>query len=186
MAQHPNHQDTVQQIRDQVTGAGIDLNHGPGECGRFEITKRVAFALKNEGFGLIAKFSGQNLCADGSLGHTEDGFAVDAIMDHDGVVIDILGTNNVAQWFVQPTLANPDLWRAPFPVDVVPTPTPEPTPPPTSDLEARVAALEQAALDFGQVAKVFDDRLRSVEARPVYTKCQVRVFGINFTGILLP
>jgi hypothetical protein len=197
MALHPNHLETVRRIKNEVIAAGIVLEHGPGECGRFEVTKRVAFALKDEGFGLIAKFGGQNKCAEGSLGITEDGFAVDAIMDRDGVVIDLLGAGvdgpNTAQWFVQPHLTNPNLWREPFPVVDGAIPVPMPTPTPGLTLENRVALLETQVVSLLALASTIagivsttNARLIALEARPVYTRGRVNFFGVTRDVTLLP
>ena len=100
-----------------------------GPCGAFEITKRVAWALRGEGFGLVAKSPAQNGCnANGGR------FAIDAIMLQDGQTFDILvsaggeedanrnpiaGTGNGPAW--QVTGAAPrDAWRAPFePAEII-------------------------------------------------------------------
>ena len=124
----------IASIKADLVARGVNLT---GPCGAFEITKRVAWALRGEGFGLVAKSPAQNGCdANGER------FAIDAIMLRDGQTFDILvsaggeedanhqpkpGTGNGPAF--QVTGAAPrESWRAPFQVDPLPDP-PKPDPP---------------------------------------------------------
>ena len=148
----------IESIKADLVAKGVNLT---GPCGAFEITKRVAWALRGEGFGLVAKNAAQNGCdANGQR------YAIDAVMLADGQTFDILvngggeeqnrvpipGTGNVPAW--QVTGAAPrDSWRAPFPLElpvpdppkpVVPDPPkppgPDPVPVAASDVERILAA----------------------------------------------
>ena len=125
----------VASIKADLVAKGVNLT---GPCGAFEITSRVAWALRGEGFGLVAKNPGQNGCdANGQR------YAIDAIMLQDGQTFDVLvnaggdedaqrqpipGTGNGPAFNV--TGAAPrESWRAPFEVDrPIPDP-PKPDPP---------------------------------------------------------
>ena len=124
----------IASIKADLVARGVNLT---GPCGAFEITKRVAWALRGEGIGLVAKNAAQNGCDANGVR-----YAIDALMLRDGQTWDILvngggeerngvpipGTGNGPAW--QVTGAAPrDSWRAPFPVDIpVPDP-PKPDPP---------------------------------------------------------
>jgi hypothetical protein len=107
-------------VKAELVARGVDLS---GPCGAFEITGRVAYALRGEGWGLVVKSSAQNGCS--VPGHER--YAVDAVMKPDGTTIDLLvnaETENRPAW--QPTGAAPvSSWRAPFAMDqgVPPPPT---------------------------------------------------------------
>jgi hypothetical protein len=112
---HDQYVACVASVKARVLAAGINPSRGPGECGRFEITKRVAWELRGDGLGLLAKFGNQNGCsARNTL--DEPKFGVDVVMSQDGSVIDILcggGDGNTPCWNAsgpQP----PANWRAPF------------------------------------------------------------------------
>lgn len=97
-----------------------------GPCGAFNITARVAYKLRADGWGLIHKNPGQNGCS-----HDSERYAVDAIMLHNGSVIDLLinsETENIPAWQSVGS-ADVDLWRSPINLDSdVPVPIPEPIP----------------------------------------------------------
>lgn len=124
-----NHTQTVIDVKAQLVALGFDLS---GPCGAFAITCRVAWALRDEGWGLIAKSPGQNGCTV-----PEGRYAVDAILQRpSGETIDLLinaETENTPAW--QTTGAAPlGAWSFPFDADAgqpVPVPTPIPTPTPT-------------------------------------------------------
>jgi hypothetical protein len=114
------HVDLVALVKADLEARGVSL---VGPCGAFAITSRVAWQLRDEGFGLVGKNAGQNGCnANG------DRYAIDAVMLHDGQTFDILvsgggdedehglpipGTGNGPAW--QVTGAAPIAsWRAPF------------------------------------------------------------------------
>lgn len=104
----------VASVKARVLAAGINLNHGPGECGRFEVTKRVAWELRADGVGLMAKFGSQNGCSATNT-TDEPKYGVDVVMYPDGTFADILcggGDGNTPCWGTGTT--TPSLWRAPF------------------------------------------------------------------------
>jgi hypothetical protein len=82
-----NHSDVVAAQKKVCEDLGLDLT-GPN-C--FEITKRVAWALRSENAGLLDKPGGNN----------KDGYAVDIICYPDGHIYDILvnsGGLNAPSW----------------------------------------------------------------------------------------
>lgn len=120
MAEHPTHLDLVTTVKQALLATGTDLT---GPCGAFQITRRVAWALRDEGAGLIAKFAPHNLCPHGAFPPREDGYGVDVIMYPDGAIYDILvnaETENTPAWNRRPDV-DPLLWRPPFnPGDTLP------------------------------------------------------------------
>jgi hypothetical protein len=116
-----DHTDVVAAVKAALVARGVDLS---GPCGAFEITGRVAYVLRGEGWGLVAKSPAQNGCS--VPGHER--YAVDAVMKPDGTTIDLLvnaETENRPAW--QPTgAAATSSWRAPFAMDL------EVPPPPTN------------------------------------------------------
>lgn len=122
--QGDNHRDVVERIKGELEARGVWLE---GACGAFEITKRVAWALRDEGAGLLSKPAGNN-CA---------GYSVDHIVYRNGQGVDILidaGGKNGATWGKGDfDLAFAGRWRPPFdpgdPIVQPPAPTPAPTPP---------------------------------------------------------
>ena len=122
-----SHRETVVEVKRQVVAQGISIS---GPCGAFQITKRVAWVLRSEGYGLIAK--GGNHC---------EGYSTDAVILPSGVHYDILGDSggtNSPEWNLvvnehtgEPYL-RPGDYRAPFdpePAGPTPVPVPEPVPP---------------------------------------------------------
>lgn len=72
----------VEQIKNELVSKGVDLR---GPCGAFEITKRVAWGLRSQGYGLAYKgHTGGNDC---------EGYSVDTVMKPDGTHWDILGSS---------------------------------------------------------------------------------------------
>jgi hypothetical protein len=145
-----DHRAVVVAAKAAAMAAGVNPDAlAPDECARWEITRRVAWELRSEGAGLIAK--GGNNCR---------GYAVDAIMYPDGTVVDILGAGvdgpNTAHWFVQPVRRPASDWRAP--IDLDPDTPPAPVQDETLLLLQRVMAeletlrLELAALRAQQTA----------------------------------
>lgn len=113
-----NHTDVVRSVKTQVVAAGISIL---GACGAFEITKRVAWALRGEGAGLLAKPDGNNC----------QGYAVDIVCYPDGRIFDMLGSSgetNDPAWNEDPPI-DPSRYRAAFDPST-PTPQPLPTPGP--------------------------------------------------------
>lgn len=129
-----NHLDTVVNLKRQLEAAHVDL---AGPCGAFEITKRVAWFLRGEGAGLLAKPSGNNC----------DGFATDIVMYADGALVDILsdsGGGNGPTWTVTGELRPLDQWRAPFFTPIPGAVDPGPVPPPDAGgSDDAIAALDQ-------------------------------------------
>jgi hypothetical protein len=169
----------VRAVRDRVIAAGIDLDHGPGECGRFEVVKRFAWEHRAEGFGLIAKFGGQNGCsATNTL--DEPKYAVDAVILPDGRAWDVIGGGsegpNTPHWLEITSHAS--LWRAPFD----PGDSSAPPKPPSHHLDVRVSALEAglrhltASLSMLQIeVDQVRARVTGLEARPVPSECRVTI-----------
>ena len=124
----------VRQVKAEVVAAGLDLQSA---CGAFEITKRVAWRLRETGAGLIAKRPEQNGC------NWRGGrYGVDIIMYADGRHYDVLRnaeTENVPSWDVPsggliapPELGRPALepegWGGTVPPPIPPDPPPGPDP----------------------------------------------------------
>lgn len=138
MAQDPV--DLVRATKDSLVSAGVNLS---GPCGAFAITGRVAWALRGQGWGLIAKNPAQNGC------DTPNGrFAVDALTNLDGSAVDLLinsETDNTPAWqILSGPVAGPNaLWRAPFDLGGI-APPPVVTPPaplPSGDLDVLLEAI---------------------------------------------
>lgn len=146
-----DHTPTITAIKTQLVAAGVDLQ---GACGAFAITGRVAYALRAEGYGLIAKTPGQNGCDT-----TQGRFAVDALALPDGSAFDILvnaETENIPSW--QMTGAtNPANWHAPFEMLIPGTEPPHPpNPDPSGDHDALLSLLgdvQSQLLDFREWAE---------------------------------
>lgn len=144
-AQPTNRLDVVRAVKARLAPT-VDFTHGPGECGRFEITKRVAWALRGEGVGLLLKTGAQNKCNEENSTDSP-GYGVDVIMYADGVVVDILGGGsegpNTPLWLVNPVPAPLSSWRSSFdpgdgPVSPLPTPPIPPAPPTDPDTLTRI------------------------------------------------
>lgn len=189
----------VTAIRDALQSNGVDFTHGPGECGRFEVTKHFAWTYRNDGIKLVAKSGSQNGCSQTNT-LDDPKFAVDAII-LEGQTYDILTGVATPQWMAVP--GDPALAREPFD----PGSTPTDPPPPSGELEARVAALEAKVANLeqwntfmtakvttqqGQIDDLYnraasdDQRLSNLEAQvavlnshPQPSGCEVRVFGIK-------
>lgn len=171
MAVPQDHTSTVAAVRADLVARNVDLQ---GACGAFAITGRVAYQLRAEGWGLIAKNPGQNGCSiNGGR------YAVDALQKTDGSAIDLLinaETENTPAWQVTGS-TSPDNWRAPFAMDsdtpVPPTPPVPPVPPTPTDptIALRLKALEEAVV--------------ALTARPVYTGCKASLFGFNVSCTLV-
>ena len=139
LASAQSHEDDVRIIKAQLVTAGVDLS---GPCGAFQITKRVVWRLRAEGYGLLVK-SGNNC----------EGYSTDAVILPSGLHYDILvdsGGANGPTWSIvldehtgQPLL-RPGDYRPPFDPDPevepapVPVPQPTPEPPPADDQLDRI------------------------------------------------
>ena len=109
-----------------------------GSCGAFEITKRVAWILRTQGYGLLSKPGGNNC----------QGYAVDYLTRMDGSGIDLLGDSggeNIPAFSEsEPPGALTGRWREPFdPGDQV-TPLSPPIQPLPTGLEQQILAELQA------------------------------------------
>lgn len=96
----PDHLDIVEAAKAACVGAAISL---VGDCGAFEITKRVAWNLVSDEAGLLDKPGGAN-CA---------GYAAAIICYPNGQIFDILvdaGGLNTPQW-ADGGLVDPTRWR---------------------------------------------------------------------------
>lgn len=119
-----DHKADVALVRSSLILKGVDLS---GPCGAFEITKRVAWMLRGEGYGLLGgKSPAQNGCAANG-----DKYAIDWLLKADGTGVDILGDaggQNAPTW--NPDEASPAFFRLAFdPGDVAPPPVVPPAPP---------------------------------------------------------
>jgi hypothetical protein len=140
----------VAQVKAELEAAGVSL---VGPCGAYDITRRVAWRLREDGAGLLDKPDGNNC----------DGYAVDIIAYRDGRIFDCLGksggeedqaghpipgTGNVPIWMAATPMGNEAArWRAPHDPDADPAP-PAHIPPPTMpyadpvwDLRVKMEAL---------------------------------------------
>lgn len=139
----------VSAVKADLVARGVNL---AGPCGAFEITKRVAWALRAQGVGLLDKSAGNNC----------QGYSVDYLVFPDSSGRDILGDgggDNVPEWDAEPnepagTFAG--RWRAPIdPTDgpIIGIPVPPPVPPVivTAPSESpRLAVIEQAVAEIRQ------------------------------------
>lgn len=137
----------VQRIKAELEAKGVDLK---GPCGAFQITKRVAWELRNDGAGLLYKNTGNN-CMDFSVDYIiwRDGQQRDILKDAGGHTDEnrVFHPGNDPRWD-EPTTGDLSRWRPPV-KDWVddkpepPTPTDPPSPPPSSNLEERLTAIEK-------------------------------------------
>ena len=132
--QQTDHRDIVQAAKRQVVNElhiDPDDPNARDECGRFEITWRVALMLSGEGAGLIRK-----------VGNNCRGFSPDAIMYVDGTVVDVLGRGNegptTPMWLIQPQKRPITDWAVAPPL---PTTAPPPASVPPEPESAAIAAL---------------------------------------------
>jgi hypothetical protein len=151
----------VEQVKAELEARGVDLF---GPCGAFQIVKRVAWELRGEGAGLLAKPGGNNC----------EGFAVDIVCWADGRWVDCLissGVDNGPAWNVQPpALDVPGRWRPPIdPGDVVVDPDPPPPHPPSDwvvsvllDLAGLAAAHRESASRVESIAQTLADQTSTV------------------------
>ncbi len=139
-------QEIVSAIKNDLVARQVNLT---GPCGAFEITKRVAWALRAQGVGLLDKPGGNNC----------QGYSVDYLVFPDGSGRDILGDGggeNIPQWGGEPSEAPGTFtgrWRAPFdPGDAAlpPGPAPVPQPPAPSPIVPALTLLQQTLNEFRQ------------------------------------
>jgi hypothetical protein len=135
----------VAEIKSGLEQRGVDLS---GPCGAFQITKRVAWALRPD-YGLVAKPTGNNC----------EGYSVDGIMDRAGNFYDVLvgsGDTNGPSWQPNGTVAADRFRDAPDPGDtpVDPPAPPPPPPPPVPDTPPESDGAIGAKLDILAAAVV--------------------------------
>ena len=162
MPERPTHLMIVMTVIDHFHTAGVSL---AGPCGAFQITRRVAWLLREEGTGLLAKAEGNNC----------DGYATDVLCYPDGAIVDILGDSggaNIPTWqnrgFVDPALYRPPI----EPPDEIPAP-----PPVVDTLPDRVARLEAQMSDLPRQLNWIRARLRVLEAPEPAEISTNRVWG---------
>jgi hypothetical protein len=189
-----DHTYVVAEIRAALVARGVLLI---GPCGAFEITKRVAWALREEGAGLLLKNGGNN-CV---------GYAVDIIAYRDGTIVDILvngggdedpsgnaipGTGNGPAWNVNTEKVDPTRWAAPFPVDADPgTPAPPqiPLPPAAPDADVQqLEAIAAALVDLAREITLQREELRTLTKaltldRAVILKGLQDLYGVQARGL---
>ncbi len=124
----------VAAVKAELVAKGVSL---VGPCGAYDITRRVAWRLKDSGAGLLDKPSGTNC----------DGYATDIIAYQDGRIVDCLanagglelngqpipGTGNDPAWQENAQLVDPSRWRAPHDPDADQVPAPPSHMPPSSE-----------------------------------------------------
>lgn len=115
----PNHLALVQNVKVRLQSEGASLD---GPCGAWRITNEVAWALRNEGAGLLDKPGGNN-CR---------GYATDIVCYSDGTKVDILGDGggaNQPTWNVLDEPPQPERFRPALdPSEPIPGPNPNPEP----------------------------------------------------------
>jgi hypothetical protein len=113
-----DHTDLVRAVKADLVARGVNI---AGPCGAFQITGRVAYLLRDEGWGLLAKSPAQNGCTINGAR-----YAVDVVVRRpSGQGVDMLinaETQNIPAWQLFPLPAVPDFtqWRAPFQMDPTP------------------------------------------------------------------
>lgn len=117
-----DHTDVVVAVKAQLDAQGVSL---AGPDGAFAITSRVAWRLRMEGAGLLAKPGGNQ----------SHGYATDIVMYPDGSLVDILGDGggaNTPRWDVTGEIRPTSQYRAAIdPGD----PDPAPAMPPLDRIE---------------------------------------------------
>lgn len=154
----------VAQIKADLVARGEDLS---GPCGAFKITKRVAWALRREGYFLLKKPSGNNC----------EGYSVDYIVHESGQGYDILSDAGGANTpgFTPGDTFTADRLGAPIdpvdPVGTIPTPTPLPVPPegnPFAEINEKLDEIYAAMLALS--ANPFPDYEGRIFGYPVVLK----------------
>jgi len=151
----------VELVKGQLVRRGVNLS---GPCGAFEITKRVAWQLRFQNAGLLAKPDGTNC----------DGFAADIVVFRNGEHFDCLidsGGRNEPAW--QPKgMVDPNRWHYPIdPGDQAPTPPPPdpppipPPPPPDADerFYAALARLIEVLDKLVEAIYAFSEELKAAQ-----------------------
>ncbi len=164
-----DHRDLVARIKADLEARGISL---AGSCGAFEITQRVAWALRGDGAGLLEKPSGNNC----------QGYSVDYVIFSGGRGFDMLGDAggaNEPRWSEAVDMSFIGRWRAPIdPGDDLP-----PIPPlPENGLTVALAALLARLDALDAKLDTLDQRIAGIQHRADELKAAVK--GIKLTGIV--
>lgn len=169
-------QSVVEAVRVDVVQRGIVIS---GPCGAFEITSRVAWTLRDAGWGLLGgKSPAQNGCTVGP-----ERYAVDVIQNRvTGCTIDILvnsETENRPAW--QQLHCNlPSIeWRAPFEQDTPiepPCPNCDHEPSDLAELKVQVEFMRQQMQHLEETIRLFLERPHA--PYPVY-RGSVLGFGVT-------
>lgn len=179
----------VASIKADLVARGVNL---AGSCGALEITKRVAWALRSQGVGLLDKPNGNNC----------QGYSVDYLVFPDMSGRDILGDgggDNVPEWDAEPneppgTFAG--RWRAPIDPADTGIPVPPPVPPVIVTVPSespRLAIIEQAVAEIRQqqllnqiaLAAKLDGlrlQLKQHDEQPAWA---AKVFGNRYVQLVL-
>src|SRR3990167_719401 len=144
----------VADVKAALVATGAPLS---GPCGACQMTKRVAWQLRQTGIGLLSKPEGNNC----------EGYAVDFLTYPDGSGLDILGDSggaNVPGWELsEPPGALTGRWRAPFdPGDTPPLPDPVVGVPPPLDLSPLTASLARIEAKLDDIDGKWEGRWKSV------------------------
>jgi hypothetical protein len=140
--------DVVAKVKNDLAARGMDFT---GPCGAFSITRRVAWALREEGAGLLQKTSGNNC----------EGCAVDVVFYRDGTWVDCLvnsETENRPAWQVGQDKLDPGRWIAPTQMDPDVPPNPAPAPAPVPD----GGVLDKLSTDVEHLIDVMEELDKSV------------------------
>lgn len=191
-----DHTPTVAAVKREVLARGISTANA---CGAFEITRRVAWAVAAEGWGLV--HSDANGCV-----FQGEKYRADALMQRNGLTIDMLGHSesdegdtsnpnnyNIPQWGGTGPQPGGN-WREPMnPMDpgpVTPPVTPPGPPPPVvvvppsidlSTVYAKLAEqyaaiqrnydqVERVYVDLAAREKALSDQLRAHDESPTWVR----------------
>lgn len=184
----PNHIDVVQKWCDVAAGK---FPVGPDRG--FYVLNKVCQELASEGYGLIAKTTGNNY----------KGYSVDKIIQKDGSGVDILtGPNNDQASWSEITPTDGANWRPAMDVDSSPTPNPVPDPQPAPQpggvdltpilnkldaqsavIVALIQAIQQVNGKQGEIITGLNQLGVDVnKVRPVVMNGKVLGFGATFNG----
>lgn len=173
----------VQAVKNDLVARHVDIS---GPCGAFEITKRVAWILREQGYGLLDKPSGNNC----------QGYSIDFLVTPALGGIDILGDaggDNTPAWGEsEPPGTFAGRFRAPFDPGDTPTPPPppggNPGPPPATSgqldrIESKIDAHESVMA--AERAKAQEEREKQ-EAFREGVRSEYRKFGLFVVKYILP
>jgi len=189
-----DHTDVVRHVKADLEQRGVSL---VGPCGAFEITRRVAWALRAEGAGLLSK-PGGNMCRE---------YATDIVAYRDGTIVDMLvkgggaedaqgnpiaGTGNEPAWQINPVKVDPARWRAPWEVldgvvDVPVVPVPGPLEPPPGPPEPDGFDLAGTLMGLGFQLQQINEKLDAHAAELADVKARQQrglrgtLFGYSLT-----